>query len=161
MRVMAPVSAILHRRGFRLLRYLDDWLVLGSSCEEVIRVRDFLLDLCTLLGIRINPVKSHLSPTQSPTYLGMRIQSDPLSAFPTEERLEVFSLQLQEFMFPSPPSSSVTQSPGQDVVSVGSGFSAPYEITPTLPQETSGFSERGLGHRLGHTLPRGSSVVVR
>ena len=29
--VMAPVSSIMHRYGFRILRYLDDWLVLGSS----------------------------------------------------------------------------------------------------------------------------------
>ena len=95
---MAPVSAILHRRGFRLLRYLDDWLVLESSLKEVTRARDFLLDLCALLGIRINLEKSHLSLTQSPTYLEVRIQSDPLRAFPTVECLETFSLQLQEFM---------------------------------------------------------------
>ena len=29
--VMAPISSIMHRHGFRILRYLDDWLVLGSS----------------------------------------------------------------------------------------------------------------------------------
>ena len=28
--VMAPVSVIMHRYGFHILRYLDDWLVLGS-----------------------------------------------------------------------------------------------------------------------------------
>ena len=62
----------------------------------------------------------------------------------------------------SPPCSSVAQSPGQDVVSVslGSGFSAPYEVAPTLPQEILRFSEGGLGHRLGRIMPRGSSVVV-
>ena len=27
-RVMAPISSIMHRFGFRILRYLDDWLVL-------------------------------------------------------------------------------------------------------------------------------------
>ena len=30
-RIMAPVSAILHRHGVRMLRYLDDWLILASS----------------------------------------------------------------------------------------------------------------------------------
>ena len=29
--VMALVSSTMHRHGFRILRYLDDWLVLGSS----------------------------------------------------------------------------------------------------------------------------------
>ena len=39
-----------------------------------------------------------LSPSQCPTYLGMRILSVPLRAFPTAERLGKFSLQLQEFL---------------------------------------------------------------
>ena len=30
-RVMAPVASILHQMGIRLLRYLDDWLILASS----------------------------------------------------------------------------------------------------------------------------------
>ena len=50
-RVMAPISAILYCRGFRLLRYLDDWLILRSSLEEVISAKDFLLNLCSLIGI--------------------------------------------------------------------------------------------------------------
>ena len=35
-RVMAPISSIMHRQSFRLLRYLDDWLVLGSSFQELV-----------------------------------------------------------------------------------------------------------------------------
>ena len=35
-RVMAPVSSIMHHHGFRLLRYLDDWLVLGSTFQELV-----------------------------------------------------------------------------------------------------------------------------
>ena len=97
-RVMARLSAILHRRGYRLLRYLDDWLVLGSSLEKVIRARDFLLELCSLLGIRINQEKSNLTPSQYSTYLGMMIQLVPLRAFLTAERIGKLSLQLQEFL---------------------------------------------------------------
>ena len=43
MLVMAPISAIVHRYGFRILRCLGDWLVLGSSFLEIVRARDFLL----------------------------------------------------------------------------------------------------------------------
>ena len=50
-RVMAPVSAIMHRYGFRILRYLDDWLVLASTFQEIVQARDFLLWLCRHLGI--------------------------------------------------------------------------------------------------------------
>ena len=34
--VMAPVSSIMHHHGFRLLRYLDDWLVLCSTFQEIV-----------------------------------------------------------------------------------------------------------------------------
>ena len=37
--VMAPISSVMHRHGYRILRYLDDWLVLGSSLEEIVRAR--------------------------------------------------------------------------------------------------------------------------
>ena len=57
-RVMAPVSSIMHRHGFRLLRYLDDWLVLGSTFQELMRARDFLLWSCHCLGIIVTTSKS-------------------------------------------------------------------------------------------------------
>ena len=47
--VMAPISSLMHRHGFRILRYLDDWLVLGFSFRNLLRARDFLL---ALLGAR-------------------------------------------------------------------------------------------------------------
>ena len=46
-RIMAPVSAILHKYGFRMLRYLDDWLILASSELACLLSRDRLLTLCT------------------------------------------------------------------------------------------------------------------
>ena len=80
---MAPVSYIMHRYGFRILRYLDDWLVLGSSFQEITRARDFLLWLCDQVGILVNHSKSTLTPSQRLHYLGMTLQSTPLRAFPT------------------------------------------------------------------------------
>ena len=44
-RIMAPISSIMHRFGYLILRYLDNWLVLESSFQ-ITRVRDFLLWLC-------------------------------------------------------------------------------------------------------------------
>ena len=74
-RVMAPVSAVLHARGIRLLRYLDDWLLLATSVKEALRSRDVLLQLCEKLHIRINWKKSELVPSQVAQYLGMEIHS--------------------------------------------------------------------------------------
>ena len=57
-RVMAPVSAILHRMGVRLRRYLDDWLLQASSREQVLLVLRTVLRLCRRLGIVVNWEKS-------------------------------------------------------------------------------------------------------
>ena len=45
-RLMAPISAILHRYGIRMLRYLDDWLILAESRTTCLQARDRLLQLC-------------------------------------------------------------------------------------------------------------------
>ena len=72
-RVMAPVSAFLHRLGILFLRYLDDWLILAASREEAIWSRDNILELCKDLGIVVNLEKSSLVPSQIESYLGVRI----------------------------------------------------------------------------------------
>ena len=97
-RVMAPVSSNMHHHGFCLLRYSDDWLVLGSTFQELVRARDFLLWLCHLLGIIVNPSKSSLVPTQTLDYLGMTLETSPLRVFPTLKRVQKFSLLLQDFL---------------------------------------------------------------
>ena len=96
-RVMAPISSIMHHFGFRILRYIDDWLVLGSSFQEIVRVRDFLLWLCQELGIRVNLAKSSLTPSQTLDYLGMRLQMRPLRVYPTPKRVQKLSSLVSEF----------------------------------------------------------------
>ena len=49
-RLMAPISAILHRYGVRMLRYLDDWLILAESGTTGLQARDRLLQVCEELG---------------------------------------------------------------------------------------------------------------
>ena len=68
---------ILHRHGVRMLRYLDDWLILASSEIACLQSRDRLLAVCTELGIQVNLTKSSLIPSQSIVYLGMEILSLP------------------------------------------------------------------------------------
>ena len=97
-RVMTPISSIMHRHGFRLLRYLDDWLVLGSTFQDLVRARDFLFWLCLRLEVIVNLSKSSLVPTQTLDYLGMTLETSPLRVFPTLTRIQKFSLLLQEFL---------------------------------------------------------------
>ena len=95
--VMAPISSIMHRYGFPILRYLEDWLVLGSSFRERVRARDFLLWLCQELGIHVNLSKSSLTPSQMLDYLGMSLHTRPLRVFPTLKRVQKLSSMLLVF----------------------------------------------------------------
>ena len=105
-RIMAPVSAILHKYGVRMLRYLDDWLILASTELACLQLRDRLLSLCTDLGIQVNLTKSSLVPTQSLVYLGMEIRSLPFIARPTPVRVSNLLRLIEEFLStPSPPAS--------------------------------------------------------
>ena len=105
-RIMAPVSAILHKYGVRMLHYLDDWLILASSELACLQSRDRLLTICTELGIQVNLTKSSLVPTQSLVYLGMEIRSLPFIALPTPVRVSNLLRLIEEFLStPSPPAS--------------------------------------------------------
>ena len=68
--------------GVKILRYLDDWLIIASSRSEALWARDQVLSLCKRLGIVINEVRSCLQPTQTSTNLEMVIMSPSLRAFP-------------------------------------------------------------------------------
>ena len=97
-RIMAPVSAILHKYGVRMLRYLDDWLILASSELACLQSRDRLLTVCTELDIQVNLTKSSLVPTQSLVYLGMEIRSLPFIARPTPARVSNLLCLIEEFL---------------------------------------------------------------
>ena len=97
-RLMAPIPAILHRYGVRMLRYLDDWLILAESRTTGIQARDRLLQVCEELGLQVNFRKSSLIPSQDMTYLGMQIQSVRFIAKPTETWVENLLKIIKEFL---------------------------------------------------------------
>ena len=103
-RVFAAVSAWAHARGIRLLRYLDDWLVLSSSEKKAKESIRELLSLCRTLGIVINEKKSDLVPSQSAKYLGMTIDTSAGKVFPSLARVEKFLAVAERFCsMQSPP----------------------------------------------------------
>ena len=103
-RVFAAVSAWAHARGIRLLRYLDDWLVLSSSEKKAKESIRELLSLCRTLGIVINEKKSDLVPSQSAKYLGMTIDTGAGKVFPSLARVEKFLAVAERFCsMQSPP----------------------------------------------------------
>ena len=103
-RVFAAVSAWAHARGIRLLRYLDDWLVLSSSEKRAKESIRELLSLCRTLGIVINEKKSDLVPSQSAKYLGVTIDTGAGKVFPSLARVEKFLTVAERFCsMQSPP----------------------------------------------------------
>ena len=97
-RVLAPLAKIVHLAGFQILLYLDDWLVIGRSREEVLRAKEFVMTLAQELGILINLEKSSLVPTQVINYLGMTIDTDRFWVSPTEKRTDSARQILERFL---------------------------------------------------------------
>ena len=97
-RVFGPISAWAHAHGIRLLRYLDDWLILASSEVELRRHVSMLISLCNDLGIIVNEEKSDLEPKQRASYLGMMIDTVAGKIFPSESRVRNFLSMGSEFL---------------------------------------------------------------
>ncbi len=91
-----PVSLCVHegrrRRpytlrevGVRILNYLDDWLILVQSREQLGDHRDLMLRHLSQLGLWVNWEKSNLSPVQIISFLGLELDSVSITARLTEE----------------------------------------------------------------------------
>ena len=161
-RIMAPVSAILHRHGVRMLRYLDDWLILASSKIACLQSRDRLLSVCTEPGIQVNLTKSSLVPSV-PSVLR---HGDPFSAFYCSSHTSTSQQSHSTdrgVPFNSVSSSVPLASPSRPPV-----FPDPTrlrrndqdEAPPTLPQGPVGLPGRPVPSLLVPSLSRGSSLVV-
>ncbi|KAK3512221.1 hypothetical protein QTP70_001105 [Hemibagrus guttatus] len=63
--------APLHLQGIHVLNYLDNWLILAHSKAIAASQQDVVLAHMRSLGLRINPEKCVLSPSQRTTCLGV------------------------------------------------------------------------------------------
>ena len=161
-RLMAPISAILHRYGIRMLRYLDDWLILAESRTTCIRARDRLLYLCEELGLQVNLRKSSLVPSQDMTYLGMQILSVRFVAKPTETRIVNLLNIIEEFLSsPDPPAALWRRLLGHLsslTLLVKGGMLRMRSLQIRLRSKWN--FRRLPSHLLGSSVPGGSSMVV-
>ncbi len=74
--------------GVRILNYIDDWLILAQSKRRAAQHRDVVLAHMKVLGLRLNPKKSVLSPLQRTTYLGVVWDSTTMQARMSPARIE-------------------------------------------------------------------------
>ncbi len=75
----------LREVGVRILNYLDDWLILAQSREQLGDPRDLVLRHLSQLGLRVNWEKSKLSPVQRISFHGVELDSVSMTARLTEE----------------------------------------------------------------------------
>ncbi len=78
----------LREVGVRILNYLDDWLILAHTREQLDDSRDFVLRQLSQLGLRVNWEKSKLSPVQRISFLGVELDSGSMMARLTEKRAQ-------------------------------------------------------------------------
>ncbi len=83
----------LREVGVRILNYLDDWLILAQSREQLGDHRDLVLrhqsgQVKFQLGLRVNWEKSKLSPVQRISFLGVELDSVRMMARLMEERAQ-------------------------------------------------------------------------
>ncbi len=70
----------LREVGVRILNYLDDWLILAQSREQLGDHRDLVLRHLSQLGLRVNWEKSKLSPVQRISFLDVSLAAVPATA---------------------------------------------------------------------------------
>ena len=161
-RIMAPVSAILHRLGVRMLRYLDDWLILASTEIACIQSRDRLL---TLQRTR-HPGQLQEVVSSAHSVSSVLRHGDSISAFYRSSHTSTS----QQSRLPyrgvpvNPVSSGVPlASPSRPPVFSDSSRlrrNDQDEASPTLSQGPVGLCRRPVPGLLVPSLSRGSSLVV-
>ncbi len=65
----------LREVGVRILNYLDNWVILAQSREQLGDHRDLVLRHLSQLGLRVNWEKGKLSPVQRISFLGVELDS--------------------------------------------------------------------------------------
>ena len=107
-KLLKPVAAFLRKQGVRMILYLDDFLILGSTYQEAQSHTAMAVTLLESLGFTINQEKSCLIPTQIITFLGFVIDStvETLS-LPQEKVVKVKSLCMKATLTPTMPARQI------------------------------------------------------
>ena len=69
------VAAYLHHQGISVIPYLDDWLIHHPD-RQVLRHQSQLLNILSMVGLRLNEAKSELEPVQDIQFLGLPLLLD-------------------------------------------------------------------------------------
>ncbi len=157
----------LREQGVRILNYLDDWLILAQSQDQLCEHRDMVLSHLSQLGLQVNWEKSKLSPVQRISFLGMELDSVSQTARLTQERAQSV-VELLEYIQEQDggTTETVSEAPGAYGGCGGShaAGAAPYETASTLapwPGPEVGVAERHAEGPSHSSLPPNLHPVVR
>jgi ribonuclease HI len=89
-RIMKAVGTFVRSQGLSLALYLDDWMLLSSSCAEAEAWIKWLLELARALGLVVNLEKSDTIPSQIFIFIGILINLILGTAQPAPPRVETF-----------------------------------------------------------------------
>ncbi len=78
----------MREQGVHILNYLEDWLILAQSRDQLCEHRDLVLSHLSQLGLQVNWEKSKLSPVQRISFLGMELDSVSQTARLMQERAQ-------------------------------------------------------------------------
>ncbi len=76
MKVVEGTLTPLQKVGVRVLNYLDNWLILALSREQLCDHKDSVLRHLSQLRLQVNWEKSKLSPVQRISFLGMELEHE-------------------------------------------------------------------------------------
>ncbi len=156
----------LREQGVRILNYLDEWLILAQSQDQLCEHRGLVLSHLSQLGLRVNWEKSKLLPMQRISFLGMEFGFGQSDSAPHAGTRSV-GVELLEYVQEQDggTTETVSEAPGA-YGGCGGGHTAgaaPYETASTLapwPSPEVGVAERhAAGPSHSSLLPNLHPVV--
>ena len=87
-RCIAAALSPLQSKGFRILPYLNNWLICSATREQAICDTTSLLNHVTQLGLTVNFAKSCLVPSQRVGFIGVVLDSLMMRASPSPQRVD-------------------------------------------------------------------------
>ena len=127
-KILKPVVGFLQQQGLRLVVYLDDILIIGSSEVETRKAVKMVVGLFESLGFVIQLEKSITKPSQSLEYIGLVVDTNAMSFSLPLEKKKAFGTVQQSLQV-------------KDIDAEGIGFSVGY---PELGISIGGVRLRSL-----------------